>query len=144
MDQEATPTNQPQASPPDTQSTLTRAIEAEYDDDDQSYATFSDRDGEERAEGDEEYSDDDEGDRDLPSSFLPPNAFGSRRLPPSRLSRASQASFPRQWTRRPSGSTRSHRPNHEGDLSGGPNSPSSLSGPHTKPWKGPLPPKVLN
>ncbi|KAI9604854.1 hypothetical protein H4Q26_002824 [Puccinia striiformis f. sp. tritici PST-130] len=152
MDQEATPTNQPQASPPDNpehphagyRSVIASSINlvqsyrrsqlfpgdnyqtalasrasmpttfrqeinvvhdgngSEYDDDDQSYATFSDRDGEERAEGDEEYSDDDEGDRDLPSSFLPPNAFGSRRLPPSRLSRASQASFPRQWTRRPS------------------------------------------
>ncbi|KAI7953459.1 hypothetical protein MJO28_006006 [Puccinia striiformis f. sp. tritici] len=183
MDQEATPTNQPQASPPDNpehphagyRSVIASSINlvqsyrrsqlfpgdnlpnsfsessfnanylssrdqrgvhdgtgSEYDDDDQSYATFSDRDGEERAEGDEEYSDDDEGDRDLPSSFLPPNAFGSRRLPPSRLSRASQASFPRQWTRRPSGSTRSHQPNHEGDLSGGPNSPRSLGGQHNK------------
>ncbi|POW11334.1 hypothetical protein PSTT_05370 [Puccinia striiformis] len=193
MDQEATPTNQPQASPPDNpehphagyRSVIASSINlvqsyrrsqlfpgdnlpnsfsessfnanylssrdqrgvhdgtgSEYDDDDQSYATFSDRDGEERAEGDEEYSDDDEGDRDLPSSFLPPNAFGSRRLPPSRLSRASQASFPRQWTRRPSGSTRSHQPNHEGDLSGGPNSPRSLGGQHNKTLERPLPPKL--
>ncbi|EFP90178.2 uncharacterized protein PGTG_16456 [Puccinia graminis f. sp. tritici CRL 75-36-700-3] len=101
--------------------------ESDNDDDGRSYATsFSDRDGEiERAEGDEEYSDDEDTDRDLPSSFLPPNAFGSRRLPASRCSRASQASFPRQWTRQTSGSARSRLPNQEGDLPGGPHSPRS-------------------
>ncbi|KNZ52239.1 hypothetical protein VP01_3640g6 [Puccinia sorghi] len=76
--------------------------------DDQSYVTSNERDLH-HEEYDEFYDDDEDEehdyDRNLPSSFLPPNALGSRRLPPSR---AAQAGFPRQWTRQTTSSTRSH------------------------------------
>ncbi|PLW06142.1 hypothetical protein PCANC_25176 [Puccinia coronata f. sp. avenae] len=104
--------------------------ESEAGEDDRSYATFSDRDGQmERAQGDEdvlseeeeEEDDDDEDDdrENLPSSFVPPNAFGSRRMTNTRSSRPGPSNFTRQWTRQTTSSIRSRPANYDADFPGG-------------------------
>lgn len=90
------------------------------EEDDQSYVTSSEREGHHHEHDDEFYDEDDDDDehdydRDLPSSFVPPNALGSRRLPPSR---AANTGFPRQWTRQTTSSIRSHPHNYDADFPG--------------------------